>query len=135
MEKVTCSLLLIGLLLVAGLIGLIGEKWSQAAQEPELRPIQKVMLKRAGWLAAITENMMNTNYEEVNRDATALASQARSMEAGINDPLFKKLTMQLATHAAALAGAAEMRDSATARDELALVKATCGECHARFNNN
>jgi len=132
MKNVLCSLLVIGLLSAAGFTG---AKWSQAAEEMESLPIQQVMLERAGWLAAITENMATTNYDEVKRDAAALASQARAQGEKINDSLFKELTMKLATKAAALADAAGTQDAATARTQLAEVRATCGECHAKFNNN
>lgn len=131
MKKTVYSLLAIGVFCV---VGFAGVQCSQATSETELRPLQKAMQARAGWVKAMTANLDTMKYAEVKKDATDLASQANSMGEKNPNPLAKELTMKLSTQATALADTAGKKDGATAKTKLAEVKATCGECHAKIRD-
>jgi hypothetical protein len=131
MKKLTYSLLAIGLLCV---IGFAGTDRSRAASETELRPSQKMMQERAGWLKAMTANLDAMKYKEVKKDAKALSSQTAAAGKKLSDPLAKELTMKVSTLSKAVADAATKKDGATAKTKLAEVKATCGECHAKIRD-
>ena len=131
MKKMMYSLLAIGLLCV---IGFAGTERSQAAAETVLRPTQKAMQARAGWLKAMTENLDAMKFKEVKKDAKALASQTAAAGKKLPDPLAKELTLKVSTLATAVADAAGKKDGTTAKTKLAEVKATCGECHAKIRD-
>jgi hypothetical protein len=132
MKKMMYSLLAIGLLCV---VGFAGTERSQAATETTvLRPTQKVMQARAGWLKAMTENLDAMKFKEVKKDAKALASQTAAAGKKLPDPLAKELTLKVSTLATAVADAAGKKDGNTAKTKLAEVKATCGECHAKIRD-
>jgi hypothetical protein len=131
MKKTMYSLLAIGLLCV---IGFAGAERSQAAAETELRPTQKAMQARAGWLKTMTANLDAQKYGDVKKDAKALASQTSAAGKKLPDPLAKELTMKVSTLATAVATAAGKKDGETAKTKLAEIKATCGECHAKIRD-
>jgi hypothetical protein len=131
MKKMMYSLLAAGLLCV---IGFAGAGRSQAATETELRPTQKAMQARAGWLKTMGANLDEMKYEEVGKDAAALASQTAAAGEKLPDPLAKELTMKVSTLATAVATAAGKKDGETAKIKLAEIKATCGECHAKIRD-
>ena len=131
MKKMVYFLLAIGLLCV---IGSVEVQRGQADSETELRPAQKAMRARAGWVKAITANLDTMKYAEVKRDAMDIASQASTMGEESPNPLAKELSMKLSTQAKAIADAADKKDGATAKIRLVEVNATCGECHARIRD-
>jgi hypothetical protein len=131
MKKIMYSLLAVGL--VCG-IGFVGAERSRAAGETELRPSQKAMQARSGWVKSMTENLAAMKYEEVGKDATALASQTDAAGQKLPDPLAKELTMKVSTLATAVATAAGKKDGETAKMKLADIKATCGECHTKIRD-
>ena len=131
MKKMMYSLLAIGLLCV---VGFAGTERSQAAAETELRPSQKAMQARAGWLKDMTANLDAKKYADVKKDAKALAAQTSAAEKKLSDPLAKELTTKLSTQATAVATAAGKKDGETVKMKLAEVKATCGECHAKIRD-
>lgn len=131
MKKVMYSLLTAGLLCV---IGYAGTPKSLTAAETELRPAQKAMQARAGWLKSMGANLDAMKYEEVGKDAAALAAQTDAAGQKLPDPLAKELTMKISTLATAVAESAGKKDGETAKMKLAEIKATCGECHLKIRD-
>jgi hypothetical protein len=131
MKKVMYSLLTAGLLCV---IGFAVVQQSRAASETELRPAQIAMQARSGWLKSMGANLDAMKYEEVGKDATALAAQTDAAGQKLPDPLAKELTMKISTLATAMADAAGKKDGETAKMKLAEIKATCGECHTKIRD-
>jgi hypothetical protein len=131
MKKVMYSLMAAGLLCI---IGFTGMEQSRAASEAELRPTQKAMQARAGWLKTMGANLDAMKYEEVGKDAAALAAQTDAAGQKLPDPLAKELTMKISTLATAMADAAGKKDGETAKTKLAEIKATCGDCHAKIRD-
>lgn len=131
MKKATYSLLAIGLFC---LIGFVWAQQSRAASEMQPTPIQKAMLARAAWLKAMTADLKTMRYKEVANDATALAGQTGKIATNLSNPEAKELTMKVSTLATALAGAAGKKDGKTAEVKLEAIKATCGQCHAKFRD-
>ncbi len=104
------------------------------AAEPELRPSQKLMKARAGWLNAMNENLAGMKYAEVKADALALSAQAKTVAEKQEAPLAKELTLKVATLAGAAAAAADAKDAAKTGAALVDIKATCSECHAKIRD-
>ena len=100
----------------------------------ELRPSQKIMQARAGWMKAMGENLAAQNFDGVKNDATAMAGQTKGAAEKQTDPLAKDLTLKLSTLATTLASAAEKKDAATATATLGQIKATCAECHTKIRD-
>ncbi len=132
MKKTTYSLLAIGLFCV---IGFVWAQQSRAASEMQPTPIQKAMLARAAWLKAMTADLKTMKYEEVAKNATALAGQTGNIAKNLSNPEAKELTMKVSTLAADLAEAAGKMEGKTAEAKLEGIKATCGQCHAKFRDN
>ncbi len=132
MKKTVFSILLICLLCVAGFTW---TQQSRAAEEMGPTPIQKAMKARAAWLKSMTVNLKAMKYEVVGKDATALASQTSMIAQKLTNPEAKELTMKVSTLATELAGAAAKMDGAGSTAKLSEIKATCGQCHAKFRDN
>ena len=131
MKKMMYSLLAIGLLCAAS-------AWAQGGQpaaETELRPSQKAMQARAGWMKAMNESLATMKYAEVGKDAAALASQTDAAGRKMPNPLAKELTLKISTLAMAVSDAAGKQDGETVKVKLGEIKATCGECHAKLRDN
>lgn len=107
---------------------------SQPLAGTELRPMQKTMQARAGWMKDMNANLASMKYEEVAKDATALATQTDSVGKTLTNPLAKDLTMKITAYSMAVVDAAGKKDGATAKLRLAEVKATCDECHAKIRD-
>ncbi len=123
--------------MVVGLFCVIGFTWTaqgRATSKTAPTPIQKAMLARAGWLKAMTADLETMRYKMVRRDARALASQTRTIAKKLANPEAKRLTLKVSSLAGALADAAGKKNGAVARMKLAGIKATCGECHAKFRD-
>ncbi len=106
----------------------------QPAVSTELRPTQKAMQARAGWMKDMNANLTAMKFAEVGKDATALATQTDSIGKTLPNPLAKELTLKISTAATAVADAAGKKDGATVKMKLAEVKATCDECHAKIRD-
>lgn len=132
MKKIMFLLLSFGLLCVIGFA--VAER-SQAA-DTELRPMQKVMRERAGWIKAITDNLGQSNKtsHRTFKQATALASQAAKVAEKLSDPLARELTLKLSVLATKVADAATRKDGDTAKLTLIEIKAVCSECHAKIRD-
>ena len=57
--------------------------------KPELRPAQKAMQARAGWMKAMGENVAAKKFDAVARDAEALAGQTQKIGENHPNPLGK----------------------------------------------
>ena len=106
----------------------------QPTMTTELRPTQKVMQARAGWMKGMQTNLGAMKYAEVGKDATALATQTDSIGKTLPNPLAKDLTLKIASAATAVANAAGKQDVNTMKMKLADIKATCDECHAKIRD-
>lgn len=131
MKQTMCSLVALGLLCFAAAAG---AQSGQPAAGTELRPSQKAMQARSGWLKAMTENLAVRKYEEVGKDAAALAAQTSAAGQKLPDPLARELTLKVSALATAAAEAAGKRDGETVKAKLAEIKSTCGECHTKFRD-
>ena len=131
MKKTTITLLAIGFLCCGAVVTVHNN--AQAA-EPELRPTQKAMQARAGWVKSMTENLAAMKFGEVQKDALALASQTSAAAEKQQVPLAKELTLKVSSLASATGEAAGKKDGETAKIKLAEIKATCGECHAKIRD-
>jgi len=132
MKKTTYALLAIGLFCV---IGFAWAQQSRAASEMEPTPIQKAMRARLGWIKAMTADLKTMKYDEVTKDAKALSTQTGNIAKNLSNPEAKELTMKVSTLAMDLADAADKKDGKMAELKLKGIKATCGQCHAKFRDN
>jgi cytochrome c556 len=107
-----------------------------AAEEAkkELRPIQKAMLARSAWLAAMNNNLASKDYAAVSKDAKALSEQTKKFGGSLTNPLAKELTLAISSFAKEAAVAADKKDGKTVRIKLDGIKGKCGECHAKFRD-
>lgn len=131
MKKMMYAMLAIGLLCCTT------SSWAQNSPTPtasELRPSQVLMQTRASWMKAMNANLAAMKYEEVGKDAAALAAQTGSVAEKLSNPLAKELTLKVSGLAAATADAAGKQDGETVKMKLAEIKATCGECHAKIRD-
>lgn len=129
MKKTTISLVSVTVFACGAFIGVSNH--TQAA-EKELRPIQQAMQARAGWMKAIYANLADNKYDDVQKDAQALASQTSAAAENASDPLAKKLTLKISSLAAETAQAAGMKDVTAIKSKLADITTTCSTCHAKF---
>lgn len=121
----------LGLLTTAAFCGAQSEP--QGA-EKELRPSQKIMQARAGWMKAMNSNLAAANFIEVQKDAKALAAQATTVGDKQPEGLGKELTLKLAALATGTADAADKKDEVAVKGKLAEIQAVCGECHAKIRD-
>lgn len=101
---------------------------------PELRPLQKIMQARAGWMKAMNENLSAHKLADVSRDAGALSAQAKQVGESAVNPLAKELHLAVSSLAKATAEAAGKNDEAAVKTRLAEVKEKCAECHAKIRD-
>ncbi len=102
--------------------------------KPELRPTQKAMQARAGWMKAMGENLAAKKFVDVAKDAEALAGQTKKIGENHPNPLAKELTLKVSGLAKATAEAAGKQDEAAIKAKLGEIKATCAECHAKIRD-
>ena len=100
----------------------------------ELRPMQKIMQTRAGWMQDIQTNLTAMKYAEVGKDATSLATQTDLIGKTLTNPLAKDLTLNISSAATAVANAAGKEDGKTIKMKLTDIKASCDECHAKIRD-
>jgi len=131
MKKTSITLVAIGFLACATCIAVHSN--AQAAEQ-ELRPMQKAMQARAGWVKSMNENLAASKLGEVQKDALALASQTKAVAEKQQDPLAKELTLKVSTLASATGEAAGKNDGETVKKKLADIKAACAECHAKIRD-
>jgi len=106
----------------------------QVAASTELRPYQKAMQTRAGWVKDMNANLAVVKYGEVAKDAKALAAQTLSMGKALPNPLAKELTLKVSSLATSVADAAGKKDGEIVKMKLDEIKATCDECHAKIRD-
>ncbi|NTW84619.1 MAG: cytochrome c [Holophagaceae bacterium] len=104
-----------------------------ATAQTELRPIQKLMQARAGWMKAMNQNLAAKNLAEVGKDAEELSKQAAKVAGGIEGER-KALSQKVSDLAKAVADAAAGGDEAVIKTRLGELKATCVDCHAKFRD-
>jgi cytochrome c556 len=102
--------------------------------KPELRPLQKIMQARAGWVKAMGENLAAKKFEDVAKDAEALSAQAKKVGEGAPNPLAKEFHLAVSGLAKATAEAATKKDEAGVKTKLGELKAKCAECHAKIRD-
>ncbi|MDK9716584.1 MAG: hypothetical protein OEL57_01600 [Trichlorobacter sp.] len=102
--------------------------------KPELRPAQKAMQARAGWMKAMGENLAAKKFEDIAKDGEALAGQTRKIGESHPNPLAKELTLKVSGLAKATAEAAGKQDEVGVKTRLGEIKATCAECHVRIRD-
>ncbi len=102
--------------------------------KPELRPLQKIMQARSGWMKSMNENLAAKNFADVAKDADALSAQAKKVGDGATNPLAKELHLAVSTLARAAADAAGKKDEAAVKTNLGEIKAKCGECHVKIRD-
>ena len=71
MKQKRQAMIMVGLFLCSSLV--LAQAYTAMAEE--LRPSQKIMQARAGWMKAMGENLTAMNYDSVKKDAEALAGQ------------------------------------------------------------
>ena len=103
MKKTTLVLLAVGFLSCSTFVTVHN---NALAIEPELRPTQKAMQARAGWVKSMSENLAAMKFGEVQKDALALASQTSAAAEKQQVPLAKELTMKVSSLASATGDAA-----------------------------
>lgn len=121
-------LMLIAIFAVA-VLALAAEK-----AKPELRPAQKLMQARLGWMTAMKENLGTKNFEAVAKDADGLAAQTKKVGEGLPNPLAKELTLAVSSLAMEVSAAAAKQDGATVKTKLGEIKGKCDECHAKIRD-
>jgi hypothetical protein len=132
MKKTMYSLLAVCLFCISTFA--LADNSQQPAAGMDLRPTQKAMQARSGWIKAMSTNLGEKKFEEVGKDAASLAAQTSAAGAKMDNPLAKELTLKLSTQAKAVVDAAAQKDSASITLKLAELKATCGECHAKIRD-
>lgn len=101
---------------------------------PELRPAQKVMQARAGWMKAMGENLVAKKFEDVAKDSEKLAVQTRKIGENHPNPTAKELTMKVSGLATGVAESAAKKDESGVKAKMGEIKATCAECHAKIRD-
>jgi cytochrome c556 len=99
----------------------------------ELRPSQKLMQARAGWLKAMGENAGASKFADVAKDAKALAAQTEKVAGNLQGER-KDLTLKVSALAKATAEAADKKDAAAVKAKLGEIKGTCATCHEKYRD-
>ena len=108
---------------------------AQAQNPPpaELRPIQKVMQARMGWLKAMFQNLEAKNLAAVGKDAGELSAQTAKAAAGLEGER-KELSQKVSDLAKAASEAAGKGDADALQARLGDIKATCAACHDKYRD-
>ena len=104
-----------------------------ATAQAELRPLQKLMQARAGWMKAMSQNLASKNLAEVTKDAEELSKQAAKVAEG-GEGERKVFNQRVSDLAKAVADAASGGDEVVIKTRLGELKATCADCHAKFRD-
>jgi len=102
--------------------------------KPELRPLQKIMQARAGWMKSMSENLSANKLADVSKDAAALSAQAQQVGESATNPLAKELHLAVSSLAKATSEAAAKNDAAAVKTKLGEIKEKCAECHAKIRD-
>ncbi|HNZ64744.1 MAG TPA: hypothetical protein PKJ10_02805 [Smithella sp.] len=103
-------------------------------KKQELRPVQKIMQARAASLTAMDQNLEAKNFKAIIKDADEMAAETGKTAGKLDNPLAKKITMDLAALAKELSKAAAKGDVQTVKAKLGEIKAKCGECHVKIRD-
>jgi hypothetical protein len=123
MKKVIV-LMVVGMFIVAAL----------AFAAEELRPSQKVMQARLGWMTAMKENLGAKKFEAVAQAAGEMAAQTKNIGEGLLNPLAKELTLAISSLSMDITAAVAKQDGETIKAKLAEIKGKCDECHAKIRD-
>ncbi len=104
-----------------------------ATAQAELRPLQKLMQARAGWMKAMSQNLASKNLAEVTKDAEELSKQAAKVADGVEGER-KVFNQKVSDLAKAVGEAAAGGDEVVIKARLGELKATCADCHAKFRD-
>ncbi len=131
MKKIT---ILLALTIFAAASFAFADNHMKPEAKPELRPAQKAMQARSGWMKAMGENLAAKKFDEVAKDAEALAAQTKKIGDTHPNPLGKELTLKISALAKGAAEAAGKKDESVVKAKLGEIKATCSECHAKIRD-
>jgi cytochrome c556 len=123
MKKVVV-LMILGMFIVAAL----------AFAAEELRPSQKAMQARLGWMTDIKENLGTKNFEAVKKASSEMAAQTKVIGDGLPNPLAKELTLAISDLSLDILMAAAKKDGETVKAKLGEIKGKCDECHAKIRD-
>jgi hypothetical protein len=102
--------------------------------KPELRPLQKLMQARLGWMTAMQKNLEAKKFEAIGKDADALAAQTQKVGEGLPNPLAKELTLAVSSLAKGVSASALKKDGDTVKAKLGEIMGKCNECHAKIRD-
>lgn len=100
----------------------------------DLRPAQKAMQARLGWVTAIKQNLGAGNFDLISRDANELAAQTKKIGETLPNPLAKELTLALSTLALDISVAAGKKEGEVIKAKLGAIKGKCDECHTKIRD-
>ena len=123
----------ITLLLSIAMLAITAIACAETPAVSELRPTQKIMQARAGWVKAMNENLAAKKFADVAKDAGALSAQTGKVAENLQGER-KDLTLKVSQLAKATADAAVKEDAESVKAKLGEIKATCGECHAKYRD-
>lgn len=97
----------------------------------ELRPTQKVMQARAGWLKAMNEDLAGKKLAAVAKNASELSAQTAQIGKSLQGER-QELTLKVSALAKAAADAAAKNDAPAVQAKLGEIKGTCTTCHDKY---
>jgi cytochrome c556 len=115
--------LMVAVIFAAGVLAFAAE---------ELRPSQKAMQARLGWMTAMKDNLGAKKFEAVAQAAGEMAAQTKKIGEGLPNPLAKELTMAISALSMDISAAAAKQDGESVKTKLGEIKAKCDECHAKI---
>jgi cytochrome c556 len=122
------------LLLTVAVFAIAALAFAVEDKKPELRPAQKVMQARAGWLKAINKNLGAGDFAAVAKDANELAAQTKKVGDSLPNPLAKDITLAISMLAQDASAAAAKKDADTVKAKMGAIKAKCDECHVKIRD-
>jgi len=117
--------LMVAVIFAAGVLAFAAE---------ELRPSQKAMQARLGWMTAMKDNLGAKKFEAVAQAAGEMAAQTKKIGEGLPNPLAKELTMAISALSMDISAAAAKQDGESVKTKLGEIKAKCDECHAKIRD-
>jgi hypothetical protein len=100
----------------------------------DLRPAQKIMQARLGWMNAMKENLGAKKFAAIVMDADQLADQTAKVGGTLPNPQAKEITLAIAALSKDLSAAAAKQDGEAVKAKLGAIKAKCDECHAKIRD-
>jgi hypothetical protein len=100
----------------------------------ELRPAQKIMQARAASMKAMNQNLGESNFKAVVKDAKKLSAETKKTGDKLPNPLAKEITLAVSGFSKEASTAAEKKDADTVKAKLGEIKGKCDECHAKIRD-